>query len=188
MNVHHFNDLGVSELHIARGSWFTRLRVEVNGRVGKLKVDFVPSIYLFHLYSNLLQNVHLQCVCQKMYSPVLDYQRYCQQCEKWYHGECMEKIGKPSLVKGASALECLLKVPVIRGWDKDPEPQDWMTVGCGRKLLAVQRLKAKVTAESEGDVEREWTIWGTKLSGEFISYVQETRFRRFLCPGCSSHI
>lgn len=100
----------------------------------------------------------------------------------------MEKIGKPNLVKGASPVESLLKVPIIRGWDQDPEPQDWMTVGCGRKLLAIQKLKAKVAADSDGDVEKEWAIWGNKLSEEFISYVRKTKFRRFLCPGCSGHI
>jgi hypothetical protein len=100
----------------------------------------------------------------------------------------MEKIGRPRLLKGESPAETLLKLPIIRGWAGDPKPQDWMTAGCGRKLVAVEKQKAEVKASSESDIEREWTKWGEVLTEEFVAYVRSTKFLLFVCPHCSAHI
>lgn len=97
----------------------------------------------------------------------------------------------PRLLKDSSPVECLLHVPITRGWAGDHQglpPQDWMTVGCGRKQQAVRQLKDRAIVISEGEVEKEWKWWREKLSKEYIEYVRTTKFLLFLCPCCSSHI
>jgi hypothetical protein len=185
VNIHWFDDRGATGTHLPRSSWFTRLRLDVSGAQGRIQVWYhVESI------SKLtwgLQGINLQCRCQRLYSPVLDRQRFCRTCQEWFHETCMDKIGRPQLLTGATAAECLMKVPILRGWQGDHSAADWMTVGSGRKLEAVQRRREAVTGMS-GDVEEEWDRWSKLLSQEFVRYVRETRFVRYLCPHCSRHI
>jgi len=140
-----------------------------------------------HEFINECQDINEHCICKKMYSPVLDRQRFCGQCEKWFHEGCMDKIGKPWRLEGGTAGDCLMKVPIIRGWDGDHDAEDWMTVGSGRKLEAVRTNREYIAANST-DVEEEWREWEHLLTREFVLHVRGRKFVRLLCPACFGHL
>jgi len=99
----------------------------------------------------------------------------------------MERIGRPQRLKGATAGDRLMSVPILRGWDGNPDAKDWMTVGTGRKLAAVQCKKEKLS-EGHGDIEEEWKEWSTVLSKDFVEYAKTSKFQMFRCPSCSKFI
>jgi hypothetical protein len=90
---------------------------------------------------------------------------------------------------GPTAIDTLLKLPILRGWGGNPDAEDWLTVGTGRKLEAIksQKEKERISASSR-DIEEEWKGWTALLSEEFINYVRTTKFIRFRCPSCQSFI
>ena len=100
----------------------------------------------------------------------------------------MQRIGRPRSLEGQTVADCLMKVPILRGWDGNPDDaKDWMTVGSGRKLEAAKSNENRIAATNV-DVEEEWKNWSSILSKEFIHYVRSTRFCKYLCPQCNLHI
>jgi hypothetical protein len=95
----------------------------------------------------------------------------------------MEPVGKPKFLTGQTAAQCLQKAPILRGWDNSNQPQDWMTVGCGRKLEAVDRSAHEITNNSE-DKDEEWAKWEELLSYELVEFLRKTKFIRYQCPSC----
>jgi hypothetical protein len=93
----------------------------------------------------------------------------------------MDRIGQPHRLVDPTAGDCLLKVPILRGWGGEIPAQDWMTVGSGRKLEAVRARKDELRRD---DIEDEWTEWSRHLSNEFVQYAQHTKFILFRCLGC----
>lgn len=81
-----------------------------------------------------------------------------------------------------------MKVPIMRGWNGSSKPQNWMTVGSGRKVEAVMPNMDKILAESKGDVEEEWNGWARLLSAEYVDFVRRTKFIFHPCPECSNYI
>jgi hypothetical protein len=115
-----------------------------------------------------------------MYSPVLDRQRYCDECKQWYHEGCMERVGRPKKLDGVTAADCLMKLPIFRGWDGNHDAEDWMMVGTGRKLEAVRADRG--VAATSANLEDEWKRWSDLLSPEFVQHVRGRTFIRYLCP------
>jgi hypothetical protein len=99
----------------------------------------------------------------------------------------MERVGVLRLLQGQTAADHLKKVPIMRGWGGDRQAEDWMTVGSGRKLEAVETEEEKITIKGK-NVEEEWKEWADLLSEEFMQYARRTKFIRFVCPRCLSHI
>lgn len=98
----------------------------------------------------------------------------------------MDRISRPQRLEGATAGDCLLKVPIMRGCGGDVG-RDWMIVGSGKKLKAIKKYKVKIETSS-GDIEEEWKNWGTLLSPEFVGFVKTSKFIRYLCSNCLGHI
>jgi hypothetical protein len=97
----------------------------------------------------------------------------------------MDRIGRPQKLKGPTPTDCLMQVPILRGWDGNHEAEDWMTVGSGRKLESIGRLRDEMMSLG---AEEEWQAWSEHLSPEFVHYARTNRFIRFLCPHCRRHI
>ena len=70
------------------------------------------------------QNVNLHCTCKKMYSPVLDQQRFCTSCSKWFHKTCMEHVDMPRLLQGQTAADHLKKILIMYKWGGDHQAED----------------------------------------------------------------
>jgi hypothetical protein len=96
----------------------------------------------------------------------------------------MESVGDPQLLTGKTAADCLRKAPIQRGWDNSPEPQNWMIVGSGRKLEAVNQIADRLTTSAE----EEWTKWEDMISYELVHFLRKTKFFRYQCPSCHSAI
>lgn len=99
----------------------------------------------------------------------------------------MKKIGYPRKLKGSTSIDVLKQVPIIRGAGGASECDDWMTVGSGRKLKALES-KNKVADILVMDIEEQWEQWRSYLTREFVDYVQDTKFVRYECPGCRNSI
>ncbi len=99
----------------------------------------------------------------------------------------MQGVGVPKHLEGQTVGERLKKVPITRGWGGDEEAEDWMVVGTGSKLEAVERLGEEISTDGK-DIEEQWKYWEEQLSHEFVEYARKTMFIRYLCPQCQSHI
>jgi hypothetical protein len=97
----------------------------------------------------------------------------------------MDPVGKPQLLTGETAADCLRKAPILRGWDGSDDPQDWMIVGTGRKLEAINELADIISTSSEDEVE-EWSRWENRISHELVTFLRRTKFVTYKCPGCHS--
>jgi hypothetical protein len=118
----------------------------------------------------------LHCLCKKVYSPVLDSQRYCGRCENWFHVHC---LGEPKTAQRMSrplGLQ-LTEAPIARGWISSP-PADWMTVGSGR-LVSKASQKYRVNKED--------CNWQDLLGISFLLYVNDSP-PFFQCPTCQNLI
>lgn len=124
------------------------------------------------------QGVNLHCICQRVYSPNLDSQRYCKRCDEWFHSRCLGEPQTTTRMSG-SLIQQLLKAPICRGWTSSP-PEDWMTVGSGR-------LYRKIVATSKLEGPHDWE---ELLGSSFLLYVTEgsADFEFFKCPQCSGLI
>ena len=96
----------------------------------------------------------------------------------------MEVVDQFRFLTGDTVAECLGMVPIIRGADKDSHAQDWMIVGCGRKLAAAKELADQITPSCD-DIDEEWHKWADLLTLEFVQFVRHTKFARYKCPECS---
>jgi hypothetical protein len=123
-----------------------------------------------------------------LYDPVEMVQRFCTSCKAWYDEGCMDRVGSPTSVQGATATEALQKVPYIRGWPrgwKPEESKDWMTVGTGVRHALVSEHADEINSDH---LEQQWSEWEVFLGPEYLRYVQTTKFIHFSCPGCQNPI
>jgi hypothetical protein len=115
-------------------------------------------------------------MCETVYSPVLDIQRYCMACHKWFHVSCLGEPVRTNRMCGPLALQ-LSNAPIARGWMKTP-PSDWMIVGSGRivrKVLAMSQVKGSHD-------------WEQIVGSSFLSYLKDSPPEFFACPTCSNEI
>ena len=99
----------------------------------------------------------------------------------------MKAISGPGILTGKTAAECLQRMPVLRGWNGSSEIPDWMTVGSGRKLQAVEEFLDLHNMESM-DIEAQWARWAELLTLEFVQFVRNTTFIQYKCPKCLTNI
>lgn len=141
-------------------------------------------MYVFHYYFHTvcflnywsIQGINFHCLCQKVYSPVLDSQRYCGSCEKWFDIWCLGEPRRARKMSGPLGLQ-LANAPIARGWISSP-PADWMTVGSGR--LVKKALKKYST--------KEHCDWELLLGRSFLSYLTDAPPSFFQCPSCDNLI
>jgi hypothetical protein len=100
----------------------------------------------------------------------------------------MDKIGRPHNITGKTALECLKKIPVMRGCGGYKPVGKWVTVGTGINLELIRMKEKEIGFENFEDTEKEWKIWEEILTKEFVSYLRGNKFIYYLCPHCNSHI
>ncbi|KAF8055952.1 hypothetical protein FPV67DRAFT_1457535 [Lyophyllum atratum] len=92
-----FNDL-LRVSHVPRGAWFMRLTVELStAKRGSLK------------------GVNGSCVCGQIYDPKEDIQRYCPECECWYHHACMDINVPYERDATLSPAAAIAQIPCVRG-------------------------------------------------------------------------
>jgi hypothetical protein len=101
VNVHWFDDRGATGKHLPWSSWFTHLRLDVSRPQAKIQVWYhVKSVSKL---TQGLQGINLQCRCRRLYNLVLDRQRFCRTCQKWFDEKYMDRVGRPQLLTGATA-------------------------------------------------------------------------------------
>ena len=120
--------------------------------------------------------MNLHCICEKVYSPVLDIQRYCITCDNWFHISCLGEPVRTSRMCGPLTLQ-LSKAPIARGWMKST-PSDWMIVGSGR---LVRKVLAKSQVKGRHDLEE-------IVGSSFLSYLKESPPQFFECATCYNQI
>ena len=60
------------------------------------------------------KDVTYQCTCKKIYDPVNDIQRYCEDCRKWYDIECCKSIAE-AFPRPLDIKEKIYRMPIMRG-------------------------------------------------------------------------
>lgn len=147
-------------------------------------------------------SVHLaqHCICNQPYSPSVDIMRYCTDCSKWFHQECLTKfsgVPKDPFDAPPDAPEALLDIaryPVIRG--------TVFGIGGTINIVWAAREYLNKAAEQGTDMEdwekdmtvvglEEWRDWQQvmakrKKKGELICDVESAQ--RFHCPACDNSI
>lgn len=115
------------------------------------------------------------CICNSIYSPEDDIQRYCLTCNKWYDVDCIKhkKILNFRESVGQDAAEKIASMPILRGALGSSEDQ-WRICGAGRKIEKVKEW------ENKGDFPEDWE---EKLGESFVIYACNTSFSRYRCPG-----
>lgn len=112
-----------------------------------------------------------------MYSPVLDEQRYCGECSKWFHTGC---LGEPLSERDTRGpLGYVLKtLPVVRGWKGvgEEKAKDWMTVGTYKRVETVRRSYDENRSQDwEGVLGKEYIDYSTTTASLLLNYS---------CPKC----
>ncbi|KAF8074201.1 hypothetical protein FPV67DRAFT_1666914 [Lyophyllum atratum] len=152
-----FNDL-LRVSHVPRGAWFMRLTVELStAKRGSLK------------------GVNGSCVCGQIYDPKEDIQRYCPECECWYHHACMDINMPYERDATLSPAAAIAQIPCVRG----------LTSHTGSVSGPGARL-----SELEGWLEEDKLPdnWRERLGERFCTKAEETDWGRYQCPTCASII
>ncbi|KAF8058956.1 hypothetical protein FPV67DRAFT_1454804 [Lyophyllum atratum] len=152
-----FNDL-LRVSHVPRGAWFMRLTVELStAKRGSLK------------------GVNGSCVCGQIYDPKEDIQRYCPECECWYHHACMDINVPYERDATLSPAAAIAQIPCVRG----------LTSHTGSVSGPGARL-----SELEGWLEEDKLPdnWRERLGERFCTKAEETDWGRYQCPTCASII
>ncbi|KIM37243.1 hypothetical protein M413DRAFT_30978 [Hebeloma cylindrosporum] len=133
-------------------AWYYRLSVELKG-----------------LAANLT-GLNGHCICVQWYSPELDVQRFCYDCDKWFHIKCLTDP-QPSEGETVPLQEKIANMPVVRG-ALGKVNDEWRVAGSGRKIQRVKIWKeAGVFPED----------WAKELGDSFITYVKRTTFSFYAC-------
>lgn len=118
------------------------------------------------------QGVNRHCTCDSIYSPVLDDQRYCKGCKRWFDVRCIRfaRAGRPGPL--ASLIQ---NAPISRGWYSDV-PDSYNTVGTGRLVKKSMSL-----------MDKEGVVWENVLGQKFIDYIKRPCLY-YKCPQCATDI
>jgi hypothetical protein len=172
-----FNDL-LRVSHVPRGAWFMRLTVELStAKRGSLKVSGLP--YVANIVTDeepsCDQGVNGSCVCGQIYDPKEDIQRYCPECECWYHHACMDINMPYERDATLSPAAAIAQIPCVRG----------LTSHTGSVSGPGARL-----SELEGWLEEDKLPdnWRERLGERFCTKAEETDWGRYQCPTCASII
>ncbi|KIM37955.1 hypothetical protein M413DRAFT_13130 [Hebeloma cylindrosporum] len=85
----------------------------------------------------MVMNGH--CICIKWYSPKLDVQRFCHECNKWFHIKCLTDP-QPSEGETVSLPKKIASMPVVCG-ALGKVNDEWRITGSGRKIQRVKFWK-----------------------------------------------
>jgi hypothetical protein len=129
-----------------------------------------------------LQRIQDSC-CKKVYSPNKDIQRFCINCEVWFHEGCL--IGPIEFTPEDQDPEDLEKltqfVPICRGLNGCGRDQqkDWHVAGTGRKIE-----KARGWVDKEAAPED----WRQRLGSVFVDEMVKTNWSYYQCPSCTTQL
>lgn len=187
-------------MHAAQANYFYRLKLPPTDAkkktVSKKKAKQADDAHM---------QLALHCVCNQPYGPSIDIMRYCTQCLKWFHQECMTEFpGQPELpfempTDAADELVEIARFPIVRGGV-------WGLGGNINIVWAAREYLKKATEAEQNDEEfgmedweqqlglsglEEWRDWiqymnTRKKSGEPI-FLREAR-HNYQCPACDSAI
>jgi len=116
------------------------------------------------------------CICEAIYDPVKDVQRYCEECEKWYHIECCKSIaGVVHRLRGMK--EKLCEMPIMRGALSSAN-NEWRISGNGWHKEIVRGWHETNSFPDD---------WKDQLGGDFMTTMQYASFTYYNCPSGCDH-
>ena len=118
------------------------------------------------------------CICKKIYDPVEDSHRYCEDCGKWYHVECCKSIAR-AFPRPLDMKDKIYHMPVMHGVLGSAN-NEWRVSGSGwHKELVRGWHKAKSFPDN----------WEDQLGDDFMTIMEHASFTYYNCPsGCDSAI
>lgn len=217
VNIHPFHDkVGICNT-ISQGSWYYRMtahwRTSDTGRLtGVLKVRARTMESMWWMLTIYHQNLSRCGECAEIYGPDEHEQRFCPDCDVWYHIHCMDKIAKtPSSCRVSHENAQLAKAWVERGCPSSDVPLDALHEAI--HVLPILRGNIKGVSESDYPLIDRWRITGTgekreawlnvwtceedalphdwmkQLGRGFIRFtLGYSPLTRYSCPGCGSAI
>ena len=116
------------------------------------------------------------CCCKTFYDPVVDVQRYCEECATWYHIDCCKPLsGVVRLPRDIK--QKIYQMPIMRG-ALGSANNEWMISGNGQHKEA-----ARGWARARNFPDN----WEDQLGGDFMTFVEYASFTYYNCPSGCDH-
>jgi len=156
-----------NHLHASQANHFYRLTLPSGtGKATPRKKGKKPASVTgeFHPFT-------LHCVCQKPYAPPSDIMRYCQDCSKWFHENCLTtwsgpvpELDTPNGKPPTELIE-LATMPIVRG-------AIW---GVGGNINIIAKARSIVASGDFETWENDLALAGAEEWKEWLYMMEKTR-------------